>query len=136
MPETIEHPTLQAPPESDVRPSTGTGDGDLGRTKNQQKFLAALANQTATPGTVLNPFRLYPTLGAGLDTLVVDEDMSLWDLASMFWAMKGVSGGEGKSMNMPISGNSGNGNLQWDTAKVKKLVEQLKNDETVTVSDK
>ncbi|TXS41645.1 LytR family transcriptional regulator [Streptomyces sp. uw30] len=119
-----------------VRTRYALAGSDLDRTKNQQKFLSALANQVATPSTVLNPFKLYPTMGAGLDTLIVDKDMSLWDLASMFWAMKGVSGGDGKSMNMPISGNSANGNLQWDTAKVKQLVEQLKNDETVTVTSK
>lgn len=117
-----------------VRTRYALAGSDLDRTKNQQKFLSALANQVATPSTVLNPFKLYPTMGAGLDSLIVDKDMGLYDLASMFWAMKGVSGGEGKSMNMPISGNSANGNLQWDTAKVKKLVEQLKNDEKVTVS--
>ncbi|MFC8096664.1 LCP family protein [Streptomyces sp. NPDC057301] len=117
-----------------VRTRYALAGSDLDRTKNQQKFLSALANQVATPSTVLNPFKLYPTMGAGLDTLIVDKDMGLWDLASMFWAMKGVSGGDGKSMNMPISGNSANGNLQWDTAKVKTLVEQLKNDEKVTVS--
>ncbi|NUP23343.1 MAG: LCP family protein [Streptomyces sp.] len=119
-----------------VRTRYALARSDLDRTANQQKFLAALANQVATPSTILNPFKLYPTMGAGLDSLTVDKDMSLWDLASMFWAMKGVNGGDGKSMNMPISGNSANGNLQWDTAKVKQLVEQLKNDETVTVSDK
>jgi LCP family protein required for cell wall assembly len=112
----------------------GTGDSDLGRTKNQQKFLAALANQTATPGTVMNPFRLYPTMGAGLDTLVVDTDMSLWRLGSMFFAMKDVNSGQGKRMNMPISGPAPAGSLQWDKAKVKQLVEQLKNDEKVTVT--
>ena len=117
-----------------VRTRYALAGSDLDRTKNQQKFLSALANQVATPGTVLNPFKLYPTMGAGLDSLIVDKDMGLWDLASMFWAMMGVSSGEGKSMNMPISGNTSNGNLQWDTAKVKTLVEQLKNDETVTVS--
>ncbi|MFE1251357.1 LCP family protein [Streptomyces sp. NPDC058735] len=117
-----------------VRTRYALAGSDLDRTKNQQKFLSALANQVATPSTVLNPFKLYPTMGAGLDSLVVDEDMGLFDLASMFWAMKGVSGGEGTSMNMPIAGNSANGNLQWDTAKVKKLVEELKNDEKVTVS--
>ncbi|RFU87919.1 LytR family transcriptional regulator [Streptomyces triticagri] len=107
---------------------------DLERTKNQQKFLATLANQAATPGTILNPFRLYPTMGAGLDTLVVDKDMGLLDVAEMFWAMKGITGGDGKSMNIPISGSNG-GNLVWDKAKVKQLVEQLKNDEKVTVSE-
>ncbi|UKY50618.1 LCP family protein [Streptomyces inhibens] len=106
---------------------------DLERTKNQQKFLSALASQTATPGTLLNPFKLYPTMGAGLDTLVVDKDMSLWDLGQMFFAMKGVTGGEGKSMNMPVSGSTG-GNLLWDKAKLQQLVQQLKNDEKVTVS--
>ncbi|HEX5567847.1 MAG TPA: LCP family protein [Streptomyces sp.] len=106
---------------------------DLERTKNQQKFLAALAGQAATPSTVINPFRLYPTLGAGLDTLIVDEDMGLWDLASMFWGMKGVTGGEGTSMNMPIAGSAPQGSLKWDMPRVKQLVQQLKNGEKVTV---
>lgn len=116
-----------------VRTRYALPGSDLDRTKNQQKFLAALAGQAATPSTVLNPFKLYPVMGAGLDTLIVDEDMGLSDLASMFWAMKGVTGGDGKSMNMPISGSRG-GNLVWDRAKVKQLVGQLKNDEKVTVS--
>ncbi|MEV4881422.1 LCP family protein [Streptomyces cyaneofuscatus] len=115
-----------------VRTRYAFAGSDLDRTKNQQKFLAALASQTATPSTIINPFKLYPTMGAGLDTLIVDKDMSLWALANMFFAMKGVTGGDGTSMNMPISG-SANGNLVWDKAKVKQLVQQLKNDEKVTV---
>jgi len=116
-----------------VRTRHAFATSDLQRTKNQQKFLSALAHQVATPSTILNPFAFYPTMSAGLDSLIVDKDMSLWDLGSMFWAMKGVSGGDGKSMNMPISGSNG-GNLVWDKAKVKTLVNELKNDETVTVS--
>ncbi|MFF3645761.1 LCP family protein [Streptomyces sp. NPDC002564] len=116
-----------------VRTRYAFAGSDLDRTKNQQKFLSALANQVATPGTIMNPFKLYPTMGAGLDTLIVDKDMGLTDVGSMFWAMKGVSGGDGKSMNMPIAGTAG-GNLLWDKAKVKQLVEELNNDEKVTVS--
>ncbi|WP_371662022.1 LCP family protein [Streptomyces sp. NBC_00280] len=116
-----------------VRTRYALAGSDLDRTKNQQKFLAALASQTATPSTILNPFKLYPTMSAGLDTLVVDKDMGLFDLADMFWAMKGVTGGDGKSMNMPISGSTG-GNLVWDKTKVKTLVNELKNDEKVTVT--
>ena len=116
-----------------VRTRHAFAASDLQRTKNQQKFLSALAHQVATPSTVLNPFKLYPTMGAGLDSLTVDKDMSLWDLASMFWAMKGVSGGDGTSMNMPLSGSVG-GNLVWDKAKVKTLVNELNNDQKVTVS--
>ncbi|MFE3830009.1 LCP family protein [Streptomyces sp. NPDC059092] len=116
-----------------VRTRYAFAASDLDRTKNQQKFLAALASQTATPGTILNPFKLYPTMGAGLDTLIVDKDMSLWSLSQMFFAMKGITGGDGVSMNMPISGSVG-GNLVWDKAKVKELVNQLNNDEKVTVT--
>ncbi|MEU0403000.1 LCP family protein [Streptomyces sp. NPDC006197] len=117
-----------------VRTRYAFAESDLQRTKNQQKFLSALANQAATPGTILNPFALYPTLGAGLDTLIVDKDMSLYDLGKMFFAMKGISGGDGKSMNMPINGTAPQGSLKWDMPKVKQLVEQIKNDEPVTVT--
>ncbi|MBB5939098.1 LCP family protein [Streptomyces zagrosensis] len=111
---------------------------DLERTKNQQKFLSTLASQAATPSTILNPFRLYPTMSSGLDTLIVDKDMSLWKLRSMFWAMKGVTGGDGKQMNMPVA-NPGYSTpkgsaVLWDMPKVKKLMEELKNDDKVTVS--
>lgn len=118
-----------------VRTRYALAGSDLDRTKNQQKFLNALANQVATPSTILNPFKLYPTMGAGLDSLVVDKDMGLYDLAKMFWAMKGVNGGDGKSMNMPTSGSTSSGNLIWDKTKLKTLVDELKNDEKVTVSD-
>ncbi|WP_199921319.1 LCP family protein [Streptomyces globisporus] len=116
-----------------VRTRYAFAQSDLQRTKNQQKFLSALANQAATPGTILNPFALYPTLGAGLDTLIVDKDMSLYDLGKMFFAMKGISGGDGKSMNMPLAGSAPQNSLRWDMPKVKQLVEQIKNDEKVTV---
>ncbi|MFF3495588.1 LCP family protein [Streptomyces sp. NPDC002795] len=116
-----------------VRTRHAFAQSDLQRTKNQQQFLGALAHKVSSPGTVLNPFTLYPTMGAGLDSLTVDKDMSLWSLGKMFLAMKGVNGGDGKSMNMPTSGSVG-GNLLWDKAKVKQLVDQFNNGEKVTVS--
>ncbi|MDX6352930.1 MAG: hypothetical protein QOF84_7720 [Streptomyces sp.] len=120
-----------------VRTRYALAGSDLDRTKNQQKFLAALSSEVATPGTILNPFKLYPTMSAGLDTLIVDKDMSLWNLASMFWAMKSVQGGNGTSMNMPTSGSvttsSGGSAIKWDTTKAKQLISELKNDEKVTV---
>lgn len=119
-----------------VRTRYAFAESDLARTKNQQKFLSALANQAATPGTILNPFALYPTLGAGLDTLIVDKDMSLYDLGKMFFAMKGISGGDGKSMNIPISGKAPQNSLKWDMPKVKQLVSQIQNDEKVTVESR
>ncbi|MDJ0341274.1 LCP family protein [Streptomyces sp. H10-C2] len=124
-----------------VRQRHQEADQDLGRMRNQQKFLSTLAHQAASPSTVLNPFTLYPVIGSGLDTLIVDKGMSLWNISSMFWAMKGVTSGDGKSMTVPISTASlptrGDGvAVKWNQAKSKQLFAQLKNDETVTVTDK
>ncbi|MFG2290786.1 LCP family protein [Streptomyces sp. NPDC048595] len=116
-----------------VRTRHAFAGSDLDRTKNQQKFLSTLASQVATPSTLLNPFRLYPVTSAGLDTLVVDKDMNPYLLGKMFFAMKDVSGGDGTSMNMPVSGSVG-GNLRWDRPKVRQLVAELKNDAPVTVT--
>ncbi|GAA0475914.1 LCP family protein [Streptomyces sp. NPDC046215] len=124
-----------------VRQRHQEADQDLGRMRNQQKFLNTLAKQAASPSTILNPFRLYPVIGSGLDTVIVDNDMELWDLTSMFWAMKGVTGGDGKQLTVPIaSANYPTPNdglaVKWDTAKAKQLFDQLKKDQKVTVSDK
>ncbi|WP_329121824.1 LCP family protein [Streptomyces sp. NBC_01465] len=117
-----------------VRTRHAFAASDLQRTKNQQKFLSALASKVASPTTVMNPFAIYPAMSAGLDTVTVDKDMSLWNLGSMFLALKGVTGGDGKSMNIPLTGQSVNGNLIWDKTKVKQLVDELKNDDEVTVT--
>lgn len=123
-----------------VRQRHQEADQDLGRMRNQQKFLSTLAHQAASPSTVLNPFKLYPVIGSGLDTLIVDKKMSLLDLVHMFWAMKGVTGG-GHSITVPI----GNANymtasdgdaVKWDMSKAKTLFDELQNDQKVTVSGK
>lgn len=122
-----------------VRERHQEADQDLGRMRNQQKFLSTLAHQAASPSTVLNPFKLYPVIGDGLATLIVDKNMSLLDLAQMFWAMKGVTSGDGKSITVPIADanyytpNDGDA-LKWDMTKAKTLFDELKQDQKVTVS--
>jgi LCP family protein required for cell wall assembly len=122
-----------------VRQRHQEADQDLGRMRNQQKFLSTLAHQAASPSTVLNPFKLYPVIGSGLDTLIVDKKMSLLKLTSMFWAMKGVTGGDGNSITVPIASanyqtpNDGDA-VKWDMTKATKLFDELKNDQKVTVT--
>ena len=120
-----------------VRERHQEADQDLGRMRHQQQFLSAIAHQAASPWTILNPFKLYPVIGSGLDTLIVDKDMSLRNLASMFFAMKGASGGDGHSITVPIANanymTATDGDaVKWDMGKAKPLFNELINDQKVT----
>ncbi|SCK58760.1 LCP family protein [Streptomyces sp. WMMB 322] len=122
-----------------VRQRHQEAQGDLGRTQNQQKFLSALADKATSPGTVLNPSDVYPALDAGLDTLVVDQNMSMRALTSMFRSVQGVSKGGGKQINVPTAGaitTSKGSALRWNQVEAKKLFTQLKHDRPVTVTNK
>ncbi|MGW7074083.1 LCP family protein [Streptomyces sp. NPDC054866] len=117
-------------------------EGDLGRSKNQQKFLSTLAHQAARPGTLFDPTEIGPAMQAGLDTLIVDKDMSLRDLSNMFRAVQSVSGGQGgrggqgKRINVPVSGfgvPTPKGNvLKWDPEKSARLFADLRHDRPLT----
>ncbi|WP_457032025.1 LCP family protein [Kitasatospora sp. P5_F3] len=119
-----------------VRQRHQMADQDLGRMRNQQKFLSALANQAASPGTLLNPFTFYPMVSSGLGTLIVDDDAGLSDLGSLFLAMRSVSSGDGKSMTVPIANPdfrtpTGESAVKWDTTKAKQVFDAFRSDSAV-----
>ncbi|UQA94100.1 LCP family protein [Streptomyces halobius] len=119
-----------------VRQRHQEAHGDLGRSRNQQKFLAALADKAATPGTLLDPSTVYSTASAGLDTLIVDEDTALPNLTSLFKAMKSVTSGNGKRLNVPVSSigfpTSKGSAVKWDLPRAKRLFGELRNDRPVS----
>ncbi|GAA2342423.1 hypothetical protein Scani_27130 [Streptomyces caniferus] len=118
-----------------VRQRHQEAHGDLGRTRNQQRFLSALAHRAAAPGTLINPFAVYSALDAGLDTLLVDRDTGLLDIASMFQAIRGVTGGHGKQVNVPVARlgfpTSKGSAVLWDRARARQLFSDLHDDRTV-----
>ncbi|MFG2138348.1 LCP family protein [Streptomyces sp. NPDC048650] len=109
--------------------------GDLGRTRNQQKFLSALAHRAGAPGTVLNPLAIYPALDAGLNTLIVDRNTGLLDLASMFRAVHGVTRGRGKQINVPVASvgfpTSKGSAVLWDRARARQVFHDIRDDRPV-----
>ncbi|MFI6055753.1 LCP family protein [Streptomyces violascens] len=111
-------------------------EGDLGRSKNQQKLLATLAHQAAQPDTLFDPLQIGPAVQAGLDTLIVDKGMSLRDLGRMFRAVQSIAGGHGKQLNVPVSGvgvPTPKGNvLKWDPMRSAQLFDELRHDQPVT----
>ncbi|MFE1175200.1 LCP family protein [Streptomyces sp. NPDC058773] len=123
-----------------VRQRHQEAKGDLGRSQNQQKFLAALAHKAATPGVLLDPGTVYPTMSAGLGTLIVDKDTGLPNLTSLFKAMKGVTEGDGKRLNVPVASlgfpTSKGSAVLWNKRKAQELFSELSSDRPVTVGDK
>ncbi|WP_413101688.1 LCP family protein [Streptomyces sp. Inha503] len=118
-----------------VRQRHQEANGDLGRSQNQQKFLAALAKRAAQPDQVFVPWKSLPTVGAGLDTLIVDKGSDLRTLVSLFQAMKRVAGGSGNRLSVPVArrafATSKGDALKWDEGRAKRLFERLRNDQPV-----
>ncbi|MDO0931131.1 LCP family protein [Streptomyces sp. DG2A-72] len=118
-----------------VRQRKQEAEGDLGRTRNQQEFLAALAQKAVTPSTLLDPTKSVPTADAGLDTLIVDKDTELPDLVSLFEAMRKAALGQGSQLNVPVSNpdlrTSKGSAVKWDERRARALFTALRNDSAV-----
>jgi LCP family protein required for cell wall assembly len=61
-------------------------NGDIGRMKRQQAFLASMANKAISAGTLANPVKLYNFLDAATKSLITDPELAnlkrLGDLAN------------------------------------------------------
>ena len=89
---------------------------------------------------VLDPLKAYPTMSAGLDTLIVDKDMDLKHLTTLLQTMRSVAAGKGRQINVPVSNRnyqtSKGSAVRWDAAQADKLFEELRNDAPVTFREK
>ncbi|MFD8230882.1 hypothetical protein ACFV20_03120 [Streptomyces sp. NPDC059696] len=106
--------------------------GDLGRTRNQQRFLAALARKAATPATLADPSKSFPTLDAGLDTPIVDEGTELPDLMGLCEALRKATGGGGRRIDVPVADpdlrTSKGSAVKWDDRRARALFDALRED--------
>lgn len=67
-----------------VRHGLGAENGDIGRVKRQQAFIAAMIEKVVSRGTLANPVRLYRFLDAATSSLTTDSGFAqLRDLASL-----------------------------------------------------
>ena len=108
-----------------MRYSSATPRSDLDRVVNQRKFIGALASEMASAGSLLNPFTLFPMVSEATDALTVDESDHLWHLASLGFAMSGISDGSTVTTTVPVTSPSAN---DWDDAKSEQLFTALKED--------
>ncbi len=74
-----------------IRHGIGSNNGDIGRMKRQQAFLAAMANKAISAGTQANPVKLYNFIDAATNSLTTDPELAnLKDLAALANQVRGI----------------------------------------------
>ncbi|MEP7089747.1 MAG: LCP family protein [Nocardioidaceae bacterium] len=99
-----------------VRHDIGTSEnGDIGRMKRQQTFLASMANKAVSAGTLVNPVRLYTFLDAATKALTTDPDLaSLKKLAGLAQSFKGIGLDHIQFLTVPFQAYAPDPNrLEW-----------------------
>ena len=108
-----------------------TARADLDRVQRQREFLGAVLDKSASPGTLLNPFRSVPLAFSATDAVAVDNGTHLFDLARLGLAMRG----DPITLTVPIAGTptlSGVGSVvEWDRPNALRLFNALQDDQQV-----
>ena len=90
-------------------------NGDIGRMKRQQAFLASMANKAVSAGTLVNPVRLYKFLDAATKSLTTDPGLaSLNKLGGLSRSLKGIGLDQIQFLTVPFKTYEPDPNrLEW-----------------------
>jgi LCP family protein required for cell wall assembly len=104
-------------------------NGDIGRMKRQQTFLASMANKAVSMGTLVNPVRLYKFLDAATKSLTTDPGLaSLNKLAGLSRSLKGIGLDHIQFLTVPFKTYEPDPNrLEWAPA-ANRLWYRFRND--------
>lgn len=117
-----------------VRTRTAISDnGDIGRMRRQQAFLAAMTNKAVSAGTLANPVRLYSFLDAATKSVRLDEDLdSLARLAALAKQMTDIGLENVQFLSVPFETWSEDANrLVWTDA-AEGLWEKIRTDQPLS----
>ena len=104
---------------------------DLARINDQQQLLATLLSQTASAGTLSNPFKLQRLLSSVTAAIKVDQGFNIFSLASQ---LRGIRPADVAFSTVPL----GNLNYQtptgqlavlWNSGAASRLFSQIRNDQ-------
>jgi LCP family protein required for cell wall assembly len=101
-----------------VRQRDGLPGTDLARVRRQQVFLAGLARQVLSAGTLADPGKLSDLIDAVKRSVVLDDS---WNLLDFVAQMRGVSGGGIQFATIPVA----NVDYRYDPANPKATAVQV-----------
>ena len=116
-----------------VRHDIGTAEnGDIGRMKRQQAFLASMASKAVSAGTLVNPVRLYSFLDAATSSLSTDPELaSLKKLADLATSLDGIGLDHIQFLTVPFQAYAPDPNrLEWAPA-ADALWRRIRNDQPI-----
>jgi LCP family protein required for cell wall assembly len=105
-------------------------NGDIGRMKRQQAFLASMANKAISAGTLLNPVRLYNFLDAATKSLTTDPELaSLNKLRGLAGQLKDIGLKQIQFLTVPWETYPADINRVQFAPEAESLWERIRNDE-------
>jgi LCP family protein required for cell wall assembly len=116
-----------------VRHSIGSVEnGDIGRMRRQQAFLASMANKAVSAGTLVNPVRLVRFLDAATKSLTTDPGLaSLNKLGGLAKSLNGVGLDHIQFLTVPFTAYPPDPNrLQW-APRADRLWQRIRNDQPI-----
>ena len=119
-----------------VRSRYSLPNSDISRMSDQQQFIKAVVAAADRPGVYLNPFALYPFLGAVLNSVAADNGTGLSDLLDMAWHAKPLGSSGGTTGTMPIANEgffvSGIGDtVEIDKTKAAEVIAAVNQDKAI-----
>jgi LCP family protein required for cell wall assembly len=107
-------------------------NGDIGRIKRQQTFLAAMVNKAVSAGTLFNPPRLINFLNAGTKSLTTDPGLAkLMDLFQLAQEVQGIGLSKVQFLTVPFTAYEPDPNRLALAPNADKLWDQLRKDEAL-----
>jgi LCP family protein required for cell wall assembly len=104
--------------------------GDLGRIKSQQNVIKGLMKKATTTGVLTNPAKLDSLLSTAAESLTVDKNVNLRDLA---FALKGINPDNVKFATTPALGTmttDAGSSVELDEAGLEALFTAVREDKT------
>lgn len=112
-----------------VRMRYADPEGDIGRIKRQQEFVASVLHKSLSPSILFNPFAVHSLGKAAESVLTVGENDGILDLASFAFAMRSVAKGGAKTITVPLETShgwrAGQSVVIWNESAAKRLFKTL-----------
>ena len=112
-----------------VRHRSSFADGDLQRIRNQQSFIRAVIEQSASPSTLANPVQTNNMISTFSSHLMTDPDLTATRAASLAWDARDAAG-DIQFATLPNGGSGWSPDGQWiwnqDTAAQAEISQALR----------